>query len=161
MTDADLYWLAGLLEGEGSFVAGPPSNPGCPQVCLQMVDEDVVARIAKLFAKKYWRCVPKNVRHSPTYKTYLRGLRAVELMHTLRPLMGRRRQGQIDVAIASHRTDPTHWRYRERIPGAAVIKLRKRGWSYRKIAAHLGCSYQLVHKRLALYASGEAATLSR
>jgi hypothetical protein len=24
---ADLYWLAGLLEGEGTFIPGPPSAP--------------------------------------------------------------------------------------------------------------------------------------
>jgi AraC family transcriptional activator FtrA len=30
MDELALFWLAGLLEGEGSFIAGPPSAPSCP-----------------------------------------------------------------------------------------------------------------------------------
>jgi hypothetical protein len=43
---AELAWLAGLLEGEGSFMPGPPSNPRMPIICLAMNDEDVMARRA-------------------------------------------------------------------------------------------------------------------
>ena len=27
-----LYWLAGILEGEGTFMSGPPSRPNAPVV---------------------------------------------------------------------------------------------------------------------------------
>ena len=30
----ELHWLAGLLEGEGSFMAGPPSSPGLPIIAV-------------------------------------------------------------------------------------------------------------------------------
>jgi hypothetical protein len=42
--DADLHWLAGLLEGEGTFIAGPPSAPRSPAVQVAMVDRDIVER---------------------------------------------------------------------------------------------------------------------
>jgi hypothetical protein len=45
---SDLHWLAGLLEGEGSFLKGPPSAPRHPILALQMTDEDVVARVAAM-----------------------------------------------------------------------------------------------------------------
>ena len=48
ISERDLCWLAGLLEGEGSFIAGPPSAPRTPAVVLSMVDRDVVARAADL-----------------------------------------------------------------------------------------------------------------
>lgn len=41
-----LLWLAGLLEGEGSLIPGPPSYPNSPIIAIQMTDEDVVAKAA-------------------------------------------------------------------------------------------------------------------
>ncbi len=50
LTNDDAQWLAGLLEGEGSFLAGPPSARNVPRVALEMTDRDVVARAARLLA---------------------------------------------------------------------------------------------------------------
>src|SRR4051812_29292397 len=44
----DLHWLAGLLEGEGSFIAGPPSAPRSPIVQATMVDRDIIDRAGAL-----------------------------------------------------------------------------------------------------------------
>jgi hypothetical protein len=41
----------------------------------------------------------RNPAWKPIYMTTLRGLRAVALMRMLRPLMGKRRQEQIDAAL--------------------------------------------------------------
>jgi len=38
-------WLAGILEAEGSFGAGPPSKPNALYIKAEMVDRDVIARI--------------------------------------------------------------------------------------------------------------------
>ena len=35
---AELHWLAGLLEGEGTFMTGPPSSPGLPVIAVNMTD---------------------------------------------------------------------------------------------------------------------------
>ena len=53
MIARDLYWLAGLLEGEGSFMRGPPSRPNMPAIAIQMTDEDVIQRVAQLWAVCY------------------------------------------------------------------------------------------------------------
>jgi len=99
--ESELYWLAGLLEGEGSFVKGPPSNPRCPIVQLQMTDKDVIEHAARLFA----RCTTPWDRRSArprrrTYTTKIRGVAAVMVMRTLYQVMGSRRQRQIDVALS-------------------------------------------------------------
>lgn len=48
----ELHWLAGLLEGEGSFMAGPPSSPGLPVLAVNMTDHDVMARLGRIFNRK-------------------------------------------------------------------------------------------------------------
>jgi hypothetical protein len=54
----DIAWLAGLLEGEACF----GSYNGCLSIQLQMIDEDIVLRVAPachperpVFAKKMCR----------------------------------------------------------------------------------------------------------
>lgn len=99
-----MHWLAGLLEGEGSFMKGPPSKPRMSCVSIQMKDEDVIAKVASFFNVKYCICKPKQPHHSVTFKTMLRGSKAIALMVTLRPLMSKRRVEQIDRAISQTST---------------------------------------------------------
>ena len=54
MDEKELYWLAGLLEGEGSFMRGAPSRPNTPMVSLSMTDEDVVARVGRMLGVSYY-----------------------------------------------------------------------------------------------------------
>ena len=42
---AEFYWLAGWLEGEGSFLAPPPSDPRRPRISAQARDQDVVVKV--------------------------------------------------------------------------------------------------------------------
>lgn len=97
-----LHWLAGLLEGEGSFVPPPPSAPNQPAIQIAMTDEDVVARAADLFGVKYHSWQRKNSGHKVSYQAALRGGRAVEYMQKLYPLMGKRRQEQIHRALSEY-----------------------------------------------------------
>lgn len=105
-----LHWLAGLLEGEGSFMKGTPSEPNRIAIKIQMTDKDVLEKVGYQFevgvngplrrttAKEHWKSYYTVVR---------RGAKASEWMQRLRPLMGVRRQGQIDNALASY-TDMSH-----------------------------------------------------
>lgn len=67
ISNEDLHWLAGLLEGEGSFLKGPPSAPRHPVVALQMTDEDVVSRVAAMFGRKPGCWQSPHARWRPTY----------------------------------------------------------------------------------------------
>jgi hypothetical protein len=45
ITEAQVAWLAGLLEGEGSFIVSPSrSGKGLPAIKCNMTDEDIVRR---------------------------------------------------------------------------------------------------------------------
>ena len=137
-----VHWLAGLLEGEGSFLPGLPSKPNGPGISIAMVDEDVITRAAALLGVN---CIHtrKGTDHSQdSYQLLLRGRRAVKIMHQLCPLMGVRRQGQIDRALASH--DPHYRSHRQgTLSDEQVLEIYNRahaGESAQKIAHAMGVS---------------------
>jgi hypothetical protein len=101
MSEADLAWLAGLLEGEGSFYAsGSRAKNGVmyryPQIKVSMTDRDVIERVAQMFGIK----VSVNSREKrreakQIYSAQINGSRAMELMQQLLPWMGKRRSQKI------------------------------------------------------------------
>ena len=110
LTNNDAYWLAGLLEGEGTFVHGPPSAPNIPRIALEMTDFDIVRRAADLMRiVSVFRGGRKNEpNRKRTFRATLKGARAVQLMLQLRPLMGDERQQ--DIAGALNGYEPDHVR---------------------------------------------------
>jgi hypothetical protein len=106
LNDKTLYWLAGYLEGEGSFIRGTPSNPNQPAIAVTSTDEDVIRKVANIFGVSYWRATGKKrllkTHWKPAYFTRVRCSRAVALMNLLHPLMGQRRREQIERALASY-----------------------------------------------------------
>ena len=103
----ELHWLAGLLEGEGSFMAGPPSSPRMPIISVHMTDQDVIARVGRIFSRKPHSVRQRDPRWQASYLVRVTGSRAVDWMTLLRPLMGERRQAQIDCALACYAPRPT------------------------------------------------------
>lgn len=97
----ELYWLAGWLEGEGSFVAPPPSSPRGPRIHVNCCDRDVVFEVARLLRVKPREMQdPRGLERgwSASWRALLTGGRAITLMQAIRPVMGIRRQQQIDQA---------------------------------------------------------------
>lgn len=131
-----LAYLAGLLEGEGSFLCPPPSKPGCPAVALSMTDEDVVARVALFLEARYFRLPARRDSYKDAFVCRVRGRRAVELMKALEPLMGLRRQGQIRRAVGQW-SERGH-RKPYAIDVVKMIELKKQGYSRARIADIFG-----------------------
>ena len=98
----DLYWLAGLLEGEGSFMHGPPSKPNSPIISVDMTDEDVIARVSEIFKRKYHPVKRRDKKHKESYAVRLTGKKAVSLMMMLYPLMGNRRREKITAVLSRY-----------------------------------------------------------
>jgi hypothetical protein len=94
MTDTDLAWIAGLLEGEGSFLMPPPSKPMSALISMESTDHDVVLRAAALLGINniFSRVRGSNKR---TYIIRVAGARAEEYMRQLLPHMGERRAEKI------------------------------------------------------------------
>lgn len=98
-----LGWLAGLLEGEGSFMRGPPSKSNLPRIAIAMTDLDVIVKVANLFGAKVFRGRPALAKNKLIYSCGLQGSKAVLLMKLLKSLMSTRRQAQIEKALASYK----------------------------------------------------------
>lgn len=144
-TQPQLHWLAGLLEGEGSFLKGPPSAPRHPVIALQMTDEDVVQRVGTMFGRKVTRWQARNENWQATYCVRITGSKAVAWMTALRPLMGIRRRVQIDAAVASY--DPKPASLLDDESAARALQLLASGRTVRDVAEQFGtsiwCMYDL------------------
>lgn len=95
LSESERYWLAGLFEGEASFLRPAPSSPRCPVVRLQMCDRDVVQRAAQLIGRAVYQVASRHPGHQATFITNVKGRPAVELMLDLAPHLSQARRAQI------------------------------------------------------------------
>lgn len=141
------YWVAGILEGEGSFQTPPPSEPNIVRVTLQMTDEDIVKRVKRILnCGSVCKCAPRNENWSETWRLTIKGNPALELMKSLKPLMGERRTDRIDEVLKSH--DPEYWtRSRSDYNKKEVLsalELIEEGLPLKKVSEKLNLKYQFV-----------------
>ena len=112
MTPEEIAWVAGLLEGEGSFSRKKAiSSSGrvlyYPQVSCGSTDEDVIEKLTEIVGvgHTYYRTFDNNdptyrVNSKPMWTWYLRkSLLAAEFCTIVRPHLMTRRRDQIDTMI--------------------------------------------------------------
>lgn len=153
-SERDLHWLAGLLEGEGSFMRGSPSKPHLPSIQCAMIDQDVVARAADILGCGVTTVSPRQSHWKESYAIRVRGAAAVEWMTALRPLLGTRRKAQIDRAIATYENHSN--RRLDDAAASKALELLAGGSSVREVAERFGvtawCIYDLrlgrTHKHI-------------
>lgn len=111
MTPEELYWLAGYLEGEGSFLSekhhqGPwlKVRIGCGSI-----DYDITEKAAQLMGGRiygpYKATLKGKVRENcqDYYEVRLQAKeKVIALCKELQPLMGTRRQKQIQVVLDAY-----------------------------------------------------------
>jgi len=97
-TRDDVLWLAGLLEGEGTFDA---HRGKYPRIRLAMTDRDIVGRAASLMDAKI-RLSLHPAPAQPTWHTEISGERAAAIMREILPFMGTRRSGRIASVLGTH-----------------------------------------------------------
>jgi hypothetical protein len=92
-----LAWLAGLLEGEGTFFLSKNVVKGklyqYPLIALNMTDADVVDRVSVLFGNKSYKA--RNKDRKDSFRAVITGQRAVDWMRRVLPYMGMRRARKI------------------------------------------------------------------
>lgn len=94
MNDINLGWLAGILEGEGSFTWGSKKERnvyGVPCVKVGSTDLDIIERIQSLLGGNIR--IDKRTKdwYKDQYRLQWQGERAVEIMKLVSPHMGKRR----------------------------------------------------------------------
>ena len=111
MTTPEIYWLAGLWEGEGCFTIHKPSKfrtQPHPVAEIGMTDEDVLLRVKKLVGakSKVYVVDGKGVRKDH-YRLHLSPRLSAGLMMTLYPLLGKRRRARIREILPVWKSVPT------------------------------------------------------
>lgn len=106
----EVPWIAGLLEGEGSF--GWQSNgqgSGTPRVSLRMCDEDVVTKAAEIISRWIGKFIAvtererQRVNWSPGFDFTLTGDSARFVMKKIIRFMSEHRKHQIITALEGKR----------------------------------------------------------
>jgi len=110
MKTCDLYWLAGIVEGEGYIGIATSKSP---VLQIYMTDRDVLERVASLTGRRvlgpYQRVKPQRAM----FKVGVYGNRAASWLMTLYPLLGVRRRQAIRDTLAVWLTYVAHSRDRE------------------------------------------------
>lgn len=91
----DIIWLAGLLEGEGCFTTFDVT----PGIVLQMTDKDIVERVSKVFGTEIRKTNPRTKNCKFTYIIRVYGGKAIGVMFSIYPFMGKRRKARIKEVI--------------------------------------------------------------
>jgi len=108
LTEPQIAWIAGLLEGEGSFGIDRRSAkryqnskaPPSPFIKIAMVDEDVIAHLSSLLDKPYYLPKRLTVKGKQVYQLHIGEKKKVLwILQRIRPYMGMRRGEVIDECL--------------------------------------------------------------
>lgn len=119
-----IHWVAGFLEGEGSF--GQTRRGTCRQPSIQAntTDLDIAIKLSILLqAKVKPPRLTSQISKLPSYEVRVTGAKAVGWMMTLYPLLGERRQVRVKRALLEWKTAMGRW---GKTPAAA------QAWQYAK-----------------------------
>ena len=117
VSSKDLYWAAGLLEGEGSFVwkvskkSSKKTPPASASVQAYMSDRDVIEKLAGLFKVNVlgpYKPARGSMGKLNRYAAKVDGSQAIGWMMALYPLLGTRRRERIRSVIANWKTRRAH-----------------------------------------------------
>ncbi len=108
ITASQVHWIAGLLEGEGTFCYTTfQGKSNSIRIGLSMTDKDIILRIANLLGFGSIHKIGQDSNHlskQPQYRWETSGIRAAGLMMTIYTLMGERRQAKIRELLAHYRS---------------------------------------------------------
>lgn len=111
ITMRDWGWVAGFIEGEGSFSISGVN----PRVSVTQVELEPLEKLVGFFGGKIYPKKPAGYGKKQCYVWVLAGEHGIALMMTIYPLMCVRRQGQIRACIVS-------WKSRASMRGAGHYK---------------------------------------
>lgn len=137
----DLHWLAGWLEGEGSFFIS--SNRKSPVIVGGCNDKDIIDKIACLIkAARIHGPYMKAGYTKPFYQFWLIK-QAVSWMMMLYPLMGERRKNQIRKCLSVWKSVPCR--------SKTMKEMWERGIFDRMVVSHRGsgnCNSHLTEEQV-------------
>lgn len=145
MNNEETIWLAGLLEGEGSFLF---RKGGSPKISCAMTDLDIIEYIQNLVGGKVYAVSRQKEHHKDAWVWILHGKDAIDLMKILLPYMFSRRYNRINEVIDSytkhHDTIQAKKDEKVRIAKLAAQDYLNGAGSYRDMQKKYGISFVTV-----------------
>jgi hypothetical protein len=126
MTETEIAWIAGLLEGEGSFLV-KTGTQGYPVIQCSMTDKDIMIRLQSLCGGSLSSHKPKNLNWKETHVWRLGGVAALDIMSKILPHMGERRTNKILEVMS---TSEEHTRAKENTKKNRELKHKEAGTAY-------------------------------
>lgn len=131
----DLKWLAGFLQGEGSFSSQSHSTP---RLAASQVERWPLERCKEIFGGVIYLSSARSSNHPSRFSSkpislwLLTGGRAAGLMMTLYSLLSPRRQEQIRRVLQKWKSRAAHQKYRTKCPHGHVlvgsnVRIRRNG----------------------------------
>ena len=97
MDKSDIAWLAGLFEGEGTFIWKKTGTfYGVPMARIKMADKDIIERVQVFLGGNIYEEKERQEGWKRQYCLAYQGNTAMRIMLLLRPYMGIRRSKRID-----------------------------------------------------------------
>jgi hypothetical protein len=109
LTEPQIAWIAGLLEGEGYFGIDQRSSkryansksPASPFIKIAMVDEDVIARLSTYLDKPCYLPTRLTGKGKQVYQLHIgEKQKVLWLLQRIRPYMGERRGAKVDECLS-------------------------------------------------------------
>lgn len=113
LSETEIAWIAGILEGEGYFGIDNRSKdryetskiPPAPFIKISMVDEDIIQRLSKLLDKSYFSPSRKTVTGKQVYTLHIgEKEKVLFILQKILPYMGVRRGERITECISHLQT---------------------------------------------------------
>ncbi len=128
ISDFNLGWLAGVLEGEGTFIFQvTEKNNAHLNIAVYMTDADIIKRIAQLMGGNFGEVKTlRKAHHKKMFYTKVTGPHAAHIMEYVLPFMGERRQIQIRAALIGYenRTEIQNYIRRGLEPKIKITKVK-------------------------------------
>lgn len=105
ITNIELAWIAGFLEGEGCFYTWSKEQH-IPMLSVWSIDKDVIENVQKFFRTPIQVRKPTKLSRKPSYGLQLSGSHAAGWMMTLYTFLSRRRRAKILELLAPWKEHP-------------------------------------------------------
>ena len=147
LSQRDLGWVAGFLEGEGSFTLTAAKHP---RVIAVQVAHEPLDRLFMFFGGSICEKKPNGFGKKPLRSWAVNGAKAVGIMMTLYPIMSPERKAQIKRTLAAWKSTPPNFGENHRIVTVKDDMAREAiqhvldGESMTSVAHNLGLTHATV-----------------
>lgn len=148
MSEIEIAWAAGLLEGEGCFRLKTGTNR--PTIQVQMTDLDVLERLQSLFGGSIREMSKRKEHWKDCWVWYLDGKNAADTMKLVLPHMMSRRSEKIKSVLLTYSEHLRERQNRQNNRELAAQEYLSTDQSLRQIAKKYNMSYESVRRAVSM-----------